>query len=100
MAHPFLERLRQGPLLCDGAMGTMLHARGVPFETCFDELNLSQRELVVALHREYIAAGADIIETNTFGGNRFRLAEHRLEDRVRDINFRGAKAASEAREIA
>ncbi len=99
MAHPFLERIRSGPMLCDGAMGTMLHSIGVPLDACFDELNLTRRDDVLAIHRDYIAAGADIIETNTFGANRFRLAEHRLEGRVRDINFRGAKLASEAREI-
>lgn len=100
MAHPFLNRLATGPLLCDGAMGTLIHTRGVAIDACFDELNLSARDLVVQIHRDYIAAGADVIETNTFGANRFKLADHRLEDRVRDINFRGAKAASEARELA
>ena len=100
MAHPFLERIKAGPLLCDGAMGTLLHTRGMSFDGSFDGLNLTHRELVVGVHRDYIAAGADIIETNTFGGNRYRLAEHRLAERVRDINFRGAKHASEAREIA
>jgi methionine synthase / methylenetetrahydrofolate reductase(NADPH) len=99
MAHPFLERIQSGPVLCDGAMGTMLHSIGVPLDACFDELNLTRRDDVLSIHRDYIAAGADIIETNTFGANRFRLAEHRLESRVRDINFRGAKLASEAREI-
>lgn len=99
MAHPFLERIRSGPLLSDGAMGTLIHARGVPIGACFDELNLSARDTIGLIHREYIAAGADVIETNTFGANRFKLAEHRLENRVRDINFRGAKIASEAREI-
>ncbi|HYI14704.1 MAG TPA: bifunctional homocysteine S-methyltransferase/methylenetetrahydrofolate reductase [Thermomicrobiales bacterium] len=99
MAHPFLERIRSGPMLCDGAMGTMLHTNGVPLDACFDELNLTRRDEILAIHRDYIAAGADIIETNTFGANQFRLAEHRLEGRVRDINFRGAKLASEAREI-
>ena len=100
MAHPFLERIQSGSLLCDGAMGTMLHSLGVPLDACFDELNLTRRDDVLAIHRDYIAAGADIIETNTFGANRFRLSEHRLDSRVRDINFRGAKLASEAREIA
>jgi methionine synthase / methylenetetrahydrofolate reductase(NADPH) len=100
MAHPFLERLKEGPLLCDGAMGTLIHSRGVPIDACFDELNLSSRDAVVQIHREYIAAGVDIVETNTFGANRYKLADHRLEDRVRDINFRGAKIASEARELA
>jgi homocysteine S-methyltransferase len=80
-------------------MGTLIHARGVPIDACFDELNLSNRAEIVEIHRQYILAGADMIETNTFGANRFKLAEHRLDDRVRDINLRGAKIASEAREI-
>lgn len=100
MAHPFHDRLNSGPLLCDGAMGTLIHARGVPIDACFDGLNLTNRDAIVQIHREYIAAGVDIIETNTFGANRYKLTEHRLEDRVRDVNFRGAKIASEARELA
>ena len=61
MSHPFLDRLQQGPILCDGAMGTLLYERGIPLDHCFDELNLSQPDLVVEIHREYIAAGAEII---------------------------------------
>lgn len=99
MAHPFLTRLREGPVLCDGAMGTLIHSRGVPIDACFDELNVSNRDVILQIHREYIAAGADIIETNTFGANRYKLGEYRLEDRVRDINFFGAKLAREAREL-
>ncbi len=99
MAHPFIERLGAGPILCDGAMGTLIHAGGVPLGACFDELNLSARDTIVQIHRDYIAAGAELIETNTFGANAFRLGEHRLDDRVRDINYRGARLAIEAREI-
>jgi len=99
MANPFIERLHAGPILCDGAMGTQIHAGGVSFDTCFDELNLSSRDAIVQIHRDYIAAGADMIETNTFGANAFRLVEHRLDDRVRDINYRGARLAIEAREV-
>lgn len=99
MAHPFIERLNAGPILCDGAMGTLLHASGVGLDSCFDERNLSDPATVIQIHRDYIAAGADVIETNTFGANAFRLAEHRLESRVRDINYRGARLAIEAREI-
>lgn len=99
MTHPFLERIRSGPLLCDGATGTFIYARGVAMDGCFDELNLTDPNMVIDIHREYIAAGADIIETNTFGANFFKLEQHGLGDRVRDINFRGAKHARDAREV-
>ncbi len=85
----FLDRLRESVLLCDGAMGTMLYARGVFINRCFDELNLSSAPLVEEVHREYLKAGADIIETNTFGANRCKLVRHGLEDKVTEIN-RGA----------
>jgi methionine synthase I (cobalamin-dependent)/5,10-methylenetetrahydrofolate reductase len=99
VSHPFLERIRSGPLLCDGATGTFIYERGVPMDGCFDELNLTDPNMVIDIHREYIAAGADIIETNTFGANFFKLEQHGLGDRVRDINFRGAKHARDAREV-
>ena len=83
-------------MLCDGAMGTMLYARGVFINRCYDELNLSQPELIEKIHGEYLAAGADIIETNTFGANSFRLARHGLADRVHDINRAGAEIARRA----
>lgn len=97
--HPLRARLRGGILLCDGAMGTLLYARGVPFDQCFDALNLTQRELVLNIHLDYLRAGAEIIETNTFGANPVKLAAHGLADQVRDINFRGAKIAKEARDV-
>jgi methionine synthase / methylenetetrahydrofolate reductase(NADPH) len=100
VAHPFLQRLKRGPLLGDGAMGTQLHARGVSFERSFDELNLTEPKIVEEIHRAYIAAGAELIETNTFGANRFKLARHGLEHKVREINLRAVKLAREAREIA
>lgn len=100
MNHPFTRRLEQGPLLCDGAMGTVLLARGAPSMHPFDELNLSDPRLVGGIHREYIAAGAEVIQTNTFGANRMRLEPHGLADRVREINLQGVKIARDAREVA
>ena len=98
MAAAFLERLRERPLLGDGAMGTMLYARGVPLDACFDVLNVNEPKIVQGIHTEYIQAGADWIETNTFGANRFKLAVHGLSSRVREINLRGAKLARDVRE--
>jgi len=99
MEHILLEQLQQRPLLCDGAMGTLLYARGVTYEQCFDELNITQPELIQSIHREYISAGAQIIETNTFGANRVKLDGYLLGDRVREINSRAVRLAREAREI-
>src|SRR2546423_1913501 len=99
MEHILLEQLQERPLLCDGPMGTLLYARGITYEHCFDELNLTQPELIQGIHREYISAGAQIIETNTFGANRAKLEMHHLVERVRDINFRAVRLAREAREI-
>jgi methionine synthase / methylenetetrahydrofolate reductase(NADPH) len=98
MPHPFSARLTAGRLLCDGAMGTQLYARGVPLDACYDVLNVNDPQLVQAIHSEYIAAGAEGIETNTFGANRFKLAAHNLAERVREINLRGAKLARDTRE--
>ena len=100
MKHMLLEQLQQRPLLCDGAMGSLLYARGVGYEQCFDALNLAQPELIQGIHREYISAGAQIIETNTFGANRAKLESYNLEERVREINHRAARLALEAREVA
>jgi len=99
MAHPLLDRLDSGVLLADGAMGTMLFEAGHDLDDCLDVLNLTHPEDVAAIHRGYLNAGADIIETNTFGANRYRLENHDLADKVRDINFRGVKIAREEREI-
>jgi len=82
----FKEKLSDGVLLLDGAMGTVLHGRGVPFDQCFDELNLRNPAMVADVHRGYINAGSDIIETNSFGANRFKLAQHGLEDAVVEVN--------------
>ena len=84
--NTFLSRLRERPFLFDGAMGTMLHHRGVTMETSFDGINLSQPAIVADIHRGYIAAGADIIETNSFGANRYKLAEYGLQEQVTAVN--------------
>jgi homocysteine S-methyltransferase len=96
MAADFLERLKKSPVLCDGAMGTLLYSKGIFINRCYDELNISQPELIRAIHHEYLQAGAEIIETNTFGGNAFRLGRHGLADKVREVNFQGARLAREA----
>jgi methionine synthase I (cobalamin-dependent)/5,10-methylenetetrahydrofolate reductase len=95
---PFLARLADRPLLCDGAMGTMLYARGAPLDACFDVMCLNDPRAVERIHAEYISAGADCIETNTFGANRFKLAIHGLAGQVREINMRGAQLARNVRE--
>ena len=96
----FAERLARGPLLLDGAMGTLLFSRGVPQRASLDELVETRAELIGAIHREYIAAGADAIETNSFGANRFRLAPFGLAARAAPINRRAAQIAREARDVA
>jgi homocysteine S-methyltransferase len=96
MPGKFLDALQKSPLLCDGAMGTYLYAKGIFINRCYDELNLSQPELIRSIHHEYLQAGAEIIETNTFGANSFRLARHGLTDKVGDINRAGGKLAREA----
>jgi methionine synthase I (cobalamin-dependent)/5,10-methylenetetrahydrofolate reductase len=89
----FLELLETSTLLIDGAMGTMLHARGIGFDRCFDELNLTNPAAVAEIHREYIEAGAQLIFTNTFGANRFKLSKHGLQDDVVEINQKGVELA-------
>jgi homocysteine S-methyltransferase len=81
------------PLLSDGAMGTTLNARGISFEQCFDALNLTQPGLVAEVHRAYIEAGSQIIQTNTFGANAYKLAGHGLEGKMAEINLAGAELA-------
>jgi methionine synthase / methylenetetrahydrofolate reductase(NADPH) len=96
MAADFLERIKQSPVLCDGAMGTLLYAKGIFINRSYDELNLSQPDLIRGIHHDYLQAGAEIIETNTFGANSFRLARHSVADKVRDINRAGVRLAREA----
>jgi methionine synthase / methylenetetrahydrofolate reductase(NADPH) len=92
-------RIAARPLLLDGAMGTLLHARGVPQRASLDELVESRPDLIGSIHREYIAAGADVIETATFGANRLRLEAFGLADRAGRLNRRAAQVAREAREV-
>jgi methionine synthase I (cobalamin-dependent)/5,10-methylenetetrahydrofolate reductase len=96
MAADFLTRLSKSPMLCDGAMGTLLYAHGIFINRSYDELNLSQPELIHSVHQGYLQAGAEIIETNTFGANSFRLGRHSLADKVHAINVAGARLAKEA----
>jgi len=96
MAADFLARIKQAPVLCDGAMGTLLYAKGIFINRSYDELNLSQPDLIRGIHHEYLQAGAEIIETNTFGGNSFRLGRHSLADKVNEVNRAGVRLAREA----
>ena len=96
MADNFLARVKQSPVLCDGAMGTLLYAKGIFINRSYDELNLSQPELIRGIHHDYLQAGAEVVETNTFGANSFRMARHSMADKVKDINRAGARLAREA----
>lgn len=89
----FLDALDEKVMLADGAMGTVLHSRGVSFEKCFDELNITSPAVVADVHREYIEAGAQLILTNTFGANRYKLGKHGLENQVAEINKAGMELA-------
>ena len=96
MTNKFLDLLSSQTLLADGAMGTMLHGRGVGFDKCFDELNLTNPAAVADIHREYIEAGSQLVITNTFGANRFKLTKHGLEKQVAEINRAGVELAKRA----
>jgi homocysteine S-methyltransferase len=97
MAKPsFREELDRRVLVCDGAMGTMLYARGIFLNRSFDELNLTQPDLVAEVHQQYVRAGADVLETNTFGANRIKLAAFGLAERVHAVNVQGARIARHA----
>ena len=92
----FADVLADRPLLADGAMGTVLYARGIFINRCYDELNLSDPGLILSVHEEYLLAGAEILETNTFGANRMRLARHGLADKLTEINAAGVRLARQA----
>src|SRR5262245_9135986 len=93
---PFSEALKERVLVCDGAMGTMLYSRGVFINKSFDAMNLTQPDLVEDVHREYVRAGADVLETNTFGANRIKLGSFGLADKLKDINMAGVRLARRA----
>jgi methionine synthase / methylenetetrahydrofolate reductase(NADPH) len=95
MREPFLEKIENRPMVCDGAMGTMLYAKGIAFTRCFDELNLSSPQLVKEVHLAYAKVGAEILETNTFGATRRRLEKYNQGDKVREINLAGVRLARE-----
>src|SRR5262249_57151748 len=92
----FFDALDARVLVCDGAMGTMLYSKGVFISRCFDELNLSNPQLVREVHIDYVKTGVDIIETNTFGANRTKLMSHGLAQQTREMNLQGARIAREA----
>ena len=98
--HPFVERLVEGPLLADGAMGTELYARGVRYEDCFEVVNLRDPDLVQTIHLDYLRSGAELIETNSFGANRVKLESFGLGDKVEEINRQAGRLARYARDIA
>src|SRR5262245_54777860 len=93
---PFMEKIEQGPLVFDGAMGTQLYERGYFITRSFDEANLARPDLVLEIHKEYVAAGAQVIESNTFGANRELLRRYGAQDRLRDINRAGVRLARQA----
>ena len=95
-AAEFRKKLESKIVVADGAMGTMLYAKGIFINRCFDELNLSAPQLVKEIHQEYVRAGADVVETNTFGGNRVRLAAFGFAEKLAAINEAGVRLAREA----
>ncbi|HZX11505.1 MAG TPA: homocysteine S-methyltransferase family protein, partial [Acidobacteriota bacterium] len=95
MRQSILDFIKDNIALMDGAMGTEIYARGIFINTCYDELNLTNPKMVKEIHRSYIEAGADIIETNTFGANRIKLQKHSLENKLHAINYQGAEIARE-----
>jgi homocysteine S-methyltransferase len=96
MPRGFLEDIGRRVLVCDGAMGTMLYSKGVFVNRCFESLNTAQPDLVAEVHLGYVRAGADLLETNTFGANRVKLSPFGLADKVRAINLAGARIARHA----
>lgn len=90
-----IDKMTETPLVFDGAMGTMIYEKGIFINACYDELNLTKPDLIKSIHKEYIDAGCDVILTNTFGADRFKLAKYGISDKQYEINFRGAEIARE-----
>lgn len=97
MKTPYLERLKDGVLLFDGAMGTMIYDSGVFINQCFENMNLSSPDTILDVHRRMADAGAQVLTTNSFGANPIKLKTYDLEDKTEEINL---KAVELAREIA
>jgi homocysteine S-methyltransferase len=95
MREPFLDRIDKRPVVCDGAMGTMLYSKGIPLNRSYDELNAAMPQLVKEVHLAYVKAGAELIETNTFGANKFRLEKFGFAEKIRELNLAGARLARE-----
>ncbi|MBX3085873.1 MAG: bifunctional homocysteine S-methyltransferase/methylenetetrahydrofolate reductase [Anaerolineae bacterium] len=91
-----LERLKHCVLLADGAMGTLLHRSGISMDECFDAMNLQDPDAVLTVHRQFLAAGAELLETNSFGANRFKLTDHGYESQVAEINAAAVRLAKQA----
>lgn len=96
MAHQFVDALRDHPVVADGAMGTQLYERGILYTVNYEEICLTRPDLIKGVHREYLRAGAQVIETNTFGANRYRLQRFNLEHKVQELNEAGVRLAREA----
>ncbi len=96
----FRDRLAAGAILADGGLGTLLFSRGIPQRACLDELPTTRPDLIGAIHREYLEAGADMVETASFGANRVRLAEYGLSAQAHRFSRRAAQVAREARDVA
>ena len=91
----FLDQLKKGPILFDGGIGTEIYNRGIFLNKCFEELNLTNKQLITQLHEDYKKAGADVIKTNTFGANYLKLKKYNLEDKLDEINSSGVKLAKD-----
>jgi methionine synthase I (cobalamin-dependent)/5,10-methylenetetrahydrofolate reductase len=92
----FEDYLKENLVLLDGAMGSLIYEKGVFIDKCYDELNLSRPELITSIHEEYVRAGSRVIETNTYGANRFKLKSHNLQDSLEEINTKGVELARSA----